>query len=159
MKRGEVLIGMSMLPLAGEIKNWGEFGQDVDKPGIEWLPKKELINTPAGTCIRSGHLLFIGGIDGWYAGQRVEPGDIQVQIRSVLNTMKGILEGAGSSLSNVLKVQMTVADPNRNIPALNEAYGEFFPGVPPVRSFSGCKASQMSSPEVLCQVSCIAYID
>ena len=159
MKRSEVLMGMSILPVAGTIKKWGVSGQDVDKAGSEWFPKKELINTPAGTCIRSGHLLFIGGIDGWYAGQRVEPGDIQVQIRSVLNTVKGILEGAGSSLSNVLKVQMTVADPNRNITSLNEAYGEFFPDVPPVRSYSGCKASQMSSPEVLCQVSCIAYID
>lgn len=159
MKRSEVLMGMSILPVAGAIKNWGGSGQEVDKAGDEWFPKKELIITPAGTCIRSGHLLFIGGIDGWYVGQRLESGDIQVQIRSVLNTMKGILEAAGSSLSNVLKMQMTVADPNRNITALNEAYGEFFPDVPPVRSFSGCKPSHMSSPEVLCQVSCIAYID
>jgi enamine deaminase RidA (YjgF/YER057c/UK114 family) len=73
--------------------------------------------------------------------------------------MKGILEGAGSSMSNVLKIQMTVADPNKNIPALNEAYSEFFPENPPVRSYSGSKISQMGRDGILCQVSCIAYVD
>jgi tetratricopeptide (TPR) repeat protein len=74
-------------------------------------------------------------------------------------TMKGILEGAGSSMSNVLKIQMTVAEPNKNIPALNEAYSEFFPENPPVRSYSGSKTSQMGRDGILCQVSCIAYVD
>jgi enamine deaminase RidA (YjgF/YER057c/UK114 family) len=165
MKRREILKGLTILPLAGvagsAIANQAiDAKAEPDKTApIDWLPKKELIKTPAGSCLRSGHLIFIGGIGGWYANQRAEPGDIKVQIRSVLTTMKGILEGAGSSMSNVLKIQMTVADPNKNIPALNEAYGEFFPENPPVRSYSGSKTSQMGRDGILCQVSCIAYVD
>ncbi|SDM80535.1 2-iminobutanoate/2-iminopropanoate deaminase [Daejeonella rubra] len=165
MKRREILKGLSILPLAGvagsAIANQAmEEKAEPEKPAAEeWLPKKELVKTPAGSCLRSGHLLFIGGIGGWYANQRAEPGDIKVQIRSVLTTMKGILEGAGSSMSNVLKIQMTVAEPNKNIPALNEAYSEFFPENPPVRSYSGSKTSQMGRDGILCQVSCIAYVD
>lgn len=165
MKRREILKGLSILPLAGvagsAIANQAfEPQAESENPGAEeWLPKKELIKTPAGSCLRSGHLLFIGGIGGWYANQRAEPGDIKVQIRSVLTTMKGILEGAGSSMSNVLKIQMTVAEPNKNIPALNEAYSEFFQENPPVRSYSGSKTSQMGRDGILCQVSCIAYVD
>ena len=165
MKRIEILKGLTILPLAGiavsAIANQAlEEKTKTEKPiAEEWLPKKELIKTPAGSCLRSGHLLFIGGIGGWYANQRAEPGDIQVQIRSVLTTMKGILEGAGSSMANVLKIQMTVAEPNKNMAKLNEAYAEFFPENPPVRSYSGSKTSQMGRDGILCQVSCIAYVD
>lgn len=165
MKRREILKGLSIIPLAGIATaaiakhHAGSNTESAAGASEEWLPKKELIKTPAGSCLRSGHLLFIGGIGGWYANQRAEPGDIQVQIRSVLNTMKGILEGAGSSMANVLKVQMTVAEPNKNMAKLNEAYAEFFPENPPVRSYSGSKTSQMGREGILCQVSCIAYVD
>ena len=165
MKRREILMGLSILPLAGIATgaiakhHAGADSEAASGAAEEWLPKKELIKTPAGSCLRSGHLLFIGGIGGWYANQRAEPGDIQVQIRSVLTTMKGILEGAGSSMANVLKIQMTVAEPNKNMAKLNEAYAEFFPENPPVRSYSGSKTSQMGRDGILCQVSCIAYVD
>ncbi len=165
MKRREILKGLSVIPLAGIATaaiakhHAGTEAGALAEAAEEWLPKKELIKTPAGSCLRSGHLLFIGGIGGWYANQRTEPGDIQVQIRSVLTTMKGILEGAGSSMSNVLKIQMTVAEPNKNMAKLNEAYAEFFPENPPVRSYSGSKTSQMGRESILCQVACIAYVD
>lgn len=164
MNRREILKGLTILPLAGAVGTGLADQRPPENPSEEanseeWFPKKELIKTDAGTCIRSGHLLFIGGIGGWYARQRAEPGDIKVQIRSVLTTMKGILEGAGSSMSNVLKVQMTVADPNKNLADLNEAYREFFPENPPTRSYSGSKTSQMGRDGILCQVSCIAYVD
>ena len=165
MKRREILKGLSILPLAGIAtaaiaKHPSETeSESLESIAEEWLPKKELIKTPAGSCLRSGHMLFIGGIGGWYANKRAEPGDIQVQIRSVLTTMKGILEGAGSSMANVLKIQMTVAEPNKNMAKLNEAYAEFFPENPPVRSYSGSKTSQMGRDGILCQVSCIAYVD
>jgi 2-iminobutanoate/2-iminopropanoate deaminase len=124
-----------------------------------WHPRKELIQTASGSCIRSGHLLFVGGLDGWDPRQRPEAGDIRVQVRHVLDTLKGILEGAGSSMQHVLKVQMTVADPDTNLPALNQVYVEYFPDPPPVRSFSGAKASRMGRDGLLCQLSCMAYVD
>lgn len=136
--------------------------------GGEWSPKKQVYQRPdrptapgalLSSCIRSGHLLFLAGIGGWYAEQRKEPGDIAVQIRSALTTMKATLENAGSSMANVLKVHMTVADPNRNLAALNEAYRGFFPDPPPVRSYSGSGVDQMGREGVLVQIDCIAYVD
>ena len=97
-------------------------------------PKKEVIRRPGqaassnallSSCIRSGHLLFVAGIGGWYPDRRKEAGDIKVQIQSALTTMKEILEAAGSSMANVLKVHMTVAEPNKNIALLNEGYRGF----------------------------------
>lgn len=159
MDRSEILMGLSILPLAGVVAKIATPDTVSPPPVEEWYPKKQLIDTPSGSCIRSGNLLFVGGIEGWNPDQGGDPGDIKVQIRRVLTSLKGILEGAGSSMFHVLKVQMAVADPNRNLSALNEVYVEFFPGDPPVRSFSGSKTSQMGQEGNLCQVSCIAYID
>ena len=87
MKRREILKGLSILPLvasSGAVVGKQLLSENpTDKVNSdEWFPKKELIKTAAGSCIRSGNLLFIGGIGGWYARQRTEPGDIKVQIRS-----------------------------------------------------------------------------
>jgi 2-iminobutanoate/2-iminopropanoate deaminase len=110
-------------------------------------------------CIRSGHLVFLSGIGGWYGNRRAEPGDIKVQIESALTDMKNQLEKAGTSMANVLKVHMTLAEPNKNLAPLNEVYGKYFPDPKPVRSFSGAGIDQMGRDGVLVQVDCIAYID
>ena len=100
-----------------------------------WEPKKE----KAGGPIRSGHLLFLGGIGGWYPSRRPDgPGDVQEQTRDALTTMKESLARAGSSMENVLKVQVSLVDPEKNWPAMNKVYAEFFQGpVRPSRSAVG----------------------
>ena len=110
-------------------------------------------------AIRSGPLVFLAGIGGWYPEDRPEPGDVKLQIASALKAMKMLLEQAGSSMANVLKVHMTVADPNRNLALLNEAYAGHFPDPPPARSYSGCGADQMGREGVLVQIDCIAYVE
>lgn len=143
-----------------------------------WFPKKQLIRKSWSTsslsssstnlsivkpvlsgCIRSGNLLFVSGIGGWYPEKRKEPGDIKIQIASALEIMKDVLESGGSSMANVLKVHMTLADPNKNLPDLNEVYREYFPDPPPVRSYTGCGIDQMGRDGVLVQIDCIAYVD
>ncbi len=165
MKRREILRGLSIIPLAGAAACYPIAAHKKNAlsgtadPSEDWLPKKQLIRSANASCLRSGHLLFVGGIDGWYARNRPEPGDIQVQIRSALSTIKELLEAGGSSMANVLQVRMALAEPNKNLAKLNEAYREFFPENPPVRSYSGSKISQMGRDGVLVQVSCIAYVD
>jgi enamine deaminase RidA (YjgF/YER057c/UK114 family) len=137
---------------------------DAGVPG--WTPKKAVVHRPGqqspnpllSACIRSGPLLFVSGIGGWYPDRRAEPGDANIQIQSALTTMREILESAGSSMANVLKVHMTVAEPNRNLALLNEGYRGFFPDPPPARSYSGAGVDQMGREGVLVQVDCIAYV-
>src|SRR5260370_24736278 len=56
-------------------------------------------------AIRSGHLLFLGGIGGWYPERRPKPGDVRQQTGDALQMMKAALEKAGTSMDSVLKVQ------------------------------------------------------
>lgn len=164
MKRREILKNLSVVPLAGVIGN-DITGSEKNKEKKEWTPVKEAIpsvyptTSPLSLCIRSGHLVFLSGIGGWYANRRAEPGDIKVQIESALTDMKNQLEKAGTSMANVLKVHMTLADPNKNLAPLNEAYGKFFPDPKPARSFSGAGIDQMGRDGVLVQIDCVAYID
>ncbi|HTV03431.1 MAG TPA: RidA family protein [Luteitalea sp.] len=129
-------------------------------------PKKVAINRPdrkpnplLSHCVRSGNLLFLAGIGGWYPEDRKEPGDAKVQTASALAAMRMILEAAGSSMANVLKVHMTIADPNRNLVLVNDAYRGQFPDPPPARSYSGCGVDQMGRDHVLVQIDCVAHVD
>jgi 2-iminobutanoate/2-iminopropanoate deaminase len=134
--------------------------------GGTWSPKKQVVGLGQSQsangallspCIRSGHLLFVAGIAGWYPGRRREPGDAKVQIQSALTTMKELLKRAGSSMENVLKVSIALVDPEKNLDALNEGYREFFSKAPPARSFFG--TSGLRRKECLLQIDCIAYVD
>jgi 2-iminobutanoate/2-iminopropanoate deaminase len=164
MKRREILKNLAVLPIGGAMGTIIP-EKKAEKLDEEWTPKKVAIpgtyptTSPLSLCIRSGHLVFVSGIGGWYANRRTEPGDIKIQINSALTDMKNMLEKAGTSMANVLKVHMTLVDPNKNIAPLNEVYGAFFPDPKPVRSYSGAGADQMGRDGILVQIDCIAYID
>jgi enamine deaminase RidA (YjgF/YER057c/UK114 family) len=49
----------------------------------DWTPKKK----SAGGPIRSGHLLFLSGIGGWYPDKRPKPGDVKEQTGDALQMM------------------------------------------------------------------------
>ena len=164
MKRREILKNLSVIPLAGAMGSIMPENKESEKKS-GWIPKKEAVpgvyptTSPLSLCIRSGQLVFLSGIGGWYPNRRTEAGDIKVQINSALTDMKNQLEKAGSSMANVLKVHMTLADPNKNLAPLNEVYATFFPDPKPARSFSGSAPDMMGRDGVLVQIDCIAYID
>ncbi|MEZ5354155.1 MAG: RidA family protein [Bryobacteraceae bacterium] len=119
----------------------------------EWTPKK----SNAGGPVRSGHLLFLSGIGGWYPDRRKDAGDVRVQTRSALETMKGALEKAGSSMENVLKVTVSLVDPENNWEPMNEEYNKFFLKDRPARSYWGATGFRRRGQ--LLQIDCIAYVD
>lgn len=65
-------------------------------------------------------------------GQMVE-GDIQARTRQVLDNLSAVLEAAGSSMDNALKVNVFLTD-MANFAAVNEIYGQYFKDPKPVRT-------------------------
>ena len=65
-------------------------------------------------------------------GQLVE-GGIEAQTRQSLANLQAILEAAGSSLADVVKVTVFLIDMTE-FKAMNGVYAEFFPDSPPARS-------------------------
>jgi len=82
----------------------------------------------------TGDLVFTAGQialtpDGEFLGD--EP--VDVQARQVLENLSAVLEAAGSSLADALKVTIFLADID-DYGAVNEVYETFFDEAPPARS-------------------------
>lgn len=88
---------------------------------------------PYSQAITLDGLVFCSGqIPLTPQGTLVE-GDIAAQTRQVLTNLKHVLEAAGSSLGQVLKTTVFLAD-MADFQAMNAVYGEFFTSEPPARS-------------------------
>ena len=88
---------------------------------------------PYSQAVVLGNLVFCSGqIPLTPEGALVE-GDIVVQTRQVLTNLKSVLAAAGSSLAQVVKTTVFLADMEEFTP-MNAVYGEFFSSEPPARS-------------------------
>jgi enamine deaminase RidA (YjgF/YER057c/UK114 family) len=72
--------------------------------------------------------------------------------------MRGSLEKAGTSMANVLRIKVSLVDPDKNWPAMYAVFQERFPEPRPVVSCFGATGFRRG-PGQLLQVECIAYID
>jgi 2-iminobutanoate/2-iminopropanoate deaminase len=114
---------------------------------------------PAGGPIRSGNLVFVGGIGGWYPERRPNgPGDVREQFGDALEMMKASLEKAGTSMANVLRIKVSLVDPARNWDGVGDVFRERFPDPKPVCTCFGVTGFRRG-PGQLLQVECIASID
>jgi 2-iminobutanoate/2-iminopropanoate deaminase len=81
-----------------------------------------------------------------------EYGDIQLETRRTLQNISAILEAAGSSLQDVVRVGVFLADLN-DFAAMNEIYKQFFPRDQPARTTVGCQL-----PRIKIEIDCIARV-
>jgi 2-iminobutanoate/2-iminopropanoate deaminase len=97
--------------------------------------------TRAPGGIRVGNLYFSGGLTGVNPERRNNPsapaGDIKEQTERTLEAHKKNLEAVGSSLQNVVKVTVFLADPKNERSGMNEVYAKYFPKDAPARSAVG----------------------
>jgi 2-iminobutanoate/2-iminopropanoate deaminase len=88
---------------------------------------------PYSQAITFDNLVFCSGQIPLTPAGTLAEGDISVQTRQVLTNLKGLLAASGSSLEQVLKTTVFLADMNE-FAAMNAVYAEFFPSAPPARS-------------------------
>jgi len=88
---------------------------------------------PYSQAITIDNLVFCSGQIPLKPDGKLLEGDIGAQARQVLTNLKAVLEAAGSSLDQVLKTTVFLADMNE-FAAMNAIYAEFFTATPPARS-------------------------
>jgi 2-iminobutanoate/2-iminopropanoate deaminase len=104
--------------------------------------------------IVSDNLVFIAGQGSINPeNNQLELGDIRSETRRVLKNISAILQEAGSSLSNVLRMGVFLGD-MKDFGGMNEVFREFFPENPPARTTVGC-----SLPEIKVEIDCIAQLN
>lgn len=127
--------------------------------------KKEIIRTerapqPAGSysqAVKYGNTVYVAGTCPFELGSKTVkyPGDMARQTSLVLEYIGKILEEAGSSLDNVLKVTAFIDDLDR-FAEYDAAYAPFFSKDPPVRS----TVEIGKFPQGMCvEIECVAYIE
>lgn len=81
-----------------------------------------------------------------------ELGNVGDETRRTLENIKAILESAGSSMKDVVRVGVFLSD-MKNFAAMNEVYAEYFPKDPPARTTVG-----VSLPKIKVEIDCIARV-
>src|ERR1700761_7641428 len=95
----------------------------------------ERYKAPTSTVTKHGDTVYVTGAPPFdpETGE-IFKGDISRQAELVLSQMQQCVEAAGSSLDNVLKVNVYVTSVDM-FPAVNEVYRRFFPENYPARIF------------------------
>lgn len=88
---------------------------------------------PYSQAIAIDNLVFCSGQIPLKPDGSLLEGPIDEQTRQVLTNLKAVLEAAGSSLDQVLKTTVFLADMGE-FAAMNAVYSEFFAADPPARS-------------------------
>ena len=126
------------------------------------MPKKEIVQVQAAAAnpnlslaTKFGNLVFVSGQTGRHPVTGEVGKDIREQTRNVLERIKTILAGAGTSMDNVLTAT-TYVTRRDDVPAYNEEYGKYFPTNKPARTT--VTVASLNSPELLIEITVTACI-
>lgn len=101
-------------------------------------------------------LLFISGQVAYEKdGSAMHRGDFKAQAREAFRAIKTIVEGAGGSLANIVKLNTYVTD-IRYRPDLVQARQEFFPGKTPASTLIAVPA--LAHPDWMIEIEAIAAL-
>jgi aminoacrylate peracid reductase len=87
-------------------------------------------------------------------GKSVGAGNVAVQTRHVLDTIKAVIETAGGTLNDVAFNTIILKNLS-DYAAMNAVYAEYFPSEPPARY---CFQAELVRPEFLVEIASIAHL-
>jgi len=100
---------------------------------------------PFSDAVKVGNMLYLSGKIGNIPGtSQLAKGGITGETRQALENIKASLEEYGSSMDEVVKCTVFLADINE-WGAMNEVYKTFFPVNPPARSALGSSGLALNS--------------
>ena len=110
---------------------------------------------PYSQAIKIGNFLFISGqIPVDPESRKLVEGDIGAQTHQVLKNIKAIVEAAGGTLNNVIKVTVYLDDMD-DFAEMNEVYSQYFSESKPTRA--AIEVSRLPK-NVKIEIEAIAYI-
>jgi reactive intermediate/imine deaminase len=127
-----------------------------DDPDVEYLlmPGMEDMDLPFSSAVRVDNLLFLSGMLGNVPGtMNLAEGGIQGETRQTLENIKRVVEQFGSSMEQVVKCTVFLAD-IAEWGAMNEVYKTYFKNKP-ARSALGSSGLAL---DARVEIECIAVV-
>jgi 2-iminobutanoate/2-iminopropanoate deaminase len=103
---------------------------------IEYYPAESMKKLPFSEAVRVGNMLYLSGQIGIDDAGNVVPGGIATETRQAMDNIRAILERHGSSLDQVIKVTVMLAD-MAEWTEMNKVYVSYFEKHLPARSSFG----------------------
>lgn len=124
-------------------------------PKIEHYSSNPDMKLPFSDAVRVGRMLYLSGKIGNVPGtMQLAEGGIQGETRQALENIKASLEKYGSSMGEVVKCTVFLAD-IAEWGAMNEVYMEYFHTDPPARSALGSSGLALNSRV---EIECMATV-
>lgn len=118
-------------------------------------PAMDGMDLPFSGATKVGNLIFVSGNIGNPPGKmELVPGGIQAETRQALENIRSVLERHGSSLDDVIKCTVMMADMSE-WSQMNEVYTEFFTPPYPARSALGANGLALGARV---EIECIAVV-
>jgi reactive intermediate/imine deaminase len=125
------------------------------KPEVEYFAVSGDMQLPFSEAVRVGHMLYLSGQLGFDAAtSKLVEGGIAAETRKTLENIKTTLEKHGSSMAEVVKCTVFLAD-IKEWAAMNEVYVTYFPTNPPARSALGSSGLALGART---EIECIATV-
>ena len=131
-----------------------EVSQQDDAPDVDYLqlPGMEERNLPFSSAVRVGNTLYLSGNLGNLPGTLdLAEGGIGPETRQTMENISSVLKEFGSSMDDVVKCTVFLADINEWA-AMNEVYRTYFKN-PPARSALGTSGLALNARV---EIECIA---
>jgi 2-iminobutanoate/2-iminopropanoate deaminase len=109
---------------------------------------------PYSPAIRAGDFLFVSGQIPIDSEGRLVSGGIEEQARQAMENLKRVLDAAGASLKDLVKVTIYLVDMG-DFAAVNKVYGSYFDLDPPARA---CVAVKELPKGARVEIEAIAYL-
>jgi len=89
---------------------------------------------PVSAAVRAGDLLFCSGQCGYdFVKQCFYGDDIETQAKGAMDNLQQVLAEAGSTMDDIVKVNIYLSDVN-DFPVVNKIYAGYFPNEKPART-------------------------
>ena len=119
-------------------------------------PEMEALDLPFSEAVRVGNILYLSGQIGILPGTtELVPGGIEAETRQALENIRAVLERHGSSLDQVVKCTIFLAD-IADWPKMNGVYGPVFGDSKPARS---AVAGSGLALNARVEIDCIAVVE
>ncbi|MDD3775832.1 MAG: RidA family protein [Sulfurovaceae bacterium] len=109
---------------------------------------------PYSQAIENNGIIYTSGQIGLMSNGEMAGNGIISQTNQVLKNLKAVLEAGGSSMNNVIKTTIFLADMDDFV-TVNEIYAEHFGSHKPARSTVAVKSLPKNA---LVEIECIAFI-